>query len=484
MVGRNSGLCPSLGREADRSRLELRLFKVAALTVRKGEKMVLTRRRFFYTGSAAALAVHATILRRPALAQAAALAASDRVRFALIGSGLRGCQHLMYSLTIPGVECVAVSDLYEGRQQAAREYLKKDVPVTRDYRSILDRKDVDAILVATPDHQHSRIVEDACAAGKDVYCEKPLTHKVEEGFSIIDATQGNMRIVQAGAQRVSSILFAKGKEIYDSGRLGKVYAIEGYTDRNSPGGAWEYPIPPDASEATIDWNTFLAGAPKRPFDTARFFRWRCFTDYGEGLGGDLFVHLISGIQYITGVNMPPLRAQTTGGIFRWNDGREFPDLMETLYDYPDFRVSIRCNQNNDAGESTIFYGTKGTLTLATTTLTFQPQNVTEQPQTYAMIGWPAKLRNEYLAEWNKEHPQTPVLSASLNATAESFSVPPQYADTADHQANFFQAVRTRKTPVEDAVFGNNAAISCHMANASYFNNSQVIWDAKEKRIKA
>jgi len=446
--------------------------------------MALTRRSFLRSGSMAALAAPTTVLGWPAFAQSAATSPSDRVRFALVGSGVRGCQHLGYSLTIPGVECVAVSDLYDGRQQAAREYLKKDVPVTRDYRAILDRKDVDAILVATPDHQHSRIVEDACAAGKDVYCEKPLTHKVEEGFSIIDAAQRHKRIVQAGAQRVSSILFVKGKEIYESGRLGKVYAIEGYTDRNSREGAWVYPIPPDASEATIDWKAFLGPAQKRLFDSARFFRWRCFTDYGEGLGGDLFVHLISGIRYITGVNMPPLRAQTTGGIFRWQDGREFPDLMETLYDYPDFRVSIRCNQNNNAGESTILYGTGGTLTLRTTTLTFQPQNVTEQPETYATIGWPAKLRNEYLAQWNEEHLQTPPLAASLNATAESFSVPAQYADTADHQANFFQSVRTRKAPVEDAVFGNNAAISCHMANASYFKNSQAVWDAGAKRIKA
>jgi predicted dehydrogenase len=342
------------------------------------------------------------------------------------------------------------------------------------------RQDIDAVCIATPDHWHAIPMLAALRAGKDVYCEKPLTHKVEEGFSIIDAAQRHKRMVQAGAQRVSSILFAKGKEIYDSGRLGKVYAIEGYTDRNSAGGAWEYPIPPDASETTIDWKAFLGSAPQRPFDTARFFRWRCFTDYGEGLPGDLFVHLISGIQYITGVNMPPLRAQSTGGIFRWKDGREFPDLMETLYDYPDFRVSIRCNQNNDAGEATIFYGTEGTLMIGKSALTFQPQNVTERPETYATIGWPAKLRNEYLAQWNKEHPQT----TQATAPAESFSVPAQYADTVDHQTNFFQSVRTRKTPVEDAVFGNNAAISCHMANASYFKNSQAVWDAVAKRIKA
>ena len=118
----------------------------------------------------------------------------------------------------------------------------------------------------------------------------------------------------------------------------------------APSGAWVYPIPPDASEQTIDWNAFLGSAPKRPFDPVRFFRWRCFTDYGEGLGGDLFVHLISGIHFISGTNTIAQRAQSSGGLFHFKDGREFPDLIETVYDYPNFRVSLRCNLNNDGGE--------------------------------------------------------------------------------------------------------------------------------------
>ena len=439
--------------------------------------MPQTRRDFLRTTSLAALAA------RTAFAQSKPVASSDTVRFALIGAGVRGCQHLQYSLQVPGVECVAVSDLYDSRHQAAREYLSKDVFVTRDFRAVLDRKDIDAVLIAATDHQHSRIVEAACAAGKDVYCEKPLSHTVAEGFAMVAAADKNKRIVQAGAQRVSSILFARAREIYLSGKLGQVFAIEGYTDRNSGSGAWEYPVPPDASEATIDWNAFLVGATKRPFDPIRFFRWRCYTDYGEGLGGDLFVHLISGIQFVTGVNMPPLRAQSSGGIFRWKD-REYPDLLETLYDYPDFKVLIRCNQNNNAGESTIFYGTKGTLTVTYNSLTYEPQNVVEGPEMYSTIGWPAKLRAEYLAQWNKDHPKKAPLSAEMDEKAETFAVPTGYTDTIDHQANFFASVRSRSKPVEDAVFGNNAAISCHMANASYFSNSPATWDEHNKRIKS
>ena len=212
----------------------------------------------------------------------------------------------------------------------------------------------------TMDHQHRHIFEDACAAGKDVYCEKPMSHTVEDGFSMIEAAHKANRIVQIGSQRVSSVLYSKAKEIYDSGKLGEVTAIEAYWDRNSPSGAWVYPIPPDASEKTIDWNAFLGSAPKRPFDPVRFFRWRCFTDYGEGLAGDLFVHLISGIHFISGTNTVAQRAQSSGGLFHFKDGREFPDLIETFYDYPNFRVTLRCNLNNDGGEFIGFYGTKGT----------------------------------------------------------------------------------------------------------------------------
>ena len=167
---------------------------------------------------------------------------------------------------------------------------------------ILDRKDVDAVIVAVADHQHRRIVVDACAAGKDVYCEKPMSHTVEDGFAMVDAVHKGNRILQVGSQRVSSIVYEKARELYASGALGEVFFIEGSSDRNSPSGAWVYPIPPDASEQTIDWNAFLEGAPKRPFDAARFFRWRCYSDYGEGLAGDLFVHLLSGIHFISGTN--------------------------------------------------------------------------------------------------------------------------------------------------------------------------------------
>ena len=446
----------------------------------------LTRRNFMRIGAAsvaAGAATRITLLEPAALWSATApLAASDRVRFAGIGTGTRGCQLLEASLLVPGVECVAVCDLYDSRHEAAQEALQKQVPATRRYREILDRKDVDAVIVAVADHQHRRIVVDACAAGKDVYCEKPMSHTLEDGFAMVDAVRKGNRIMQVGSQRVSSIVYEKAREIYASGALGEVFFIEGSADRNSPSGAWVYPIPPDASEQTIDWNAFLEGAPKRPFDAARFFRWRCFSDYGEGLAGDLFVHLLSGIHFVSGTNEAAKRALSSGGLFRWKDGREFPDLIETLYDYSKFRVVLRCNLNNAGAEAIKFHGTKGTMEIVAQTLTFTPQDVSPKPETYSTQGWPARLRKQYLAQWAAEHPSPAPLDFEPSE-ARIFTAPDGYTDVAAHEANFFNAVRSRKPTVENEEFGNHAAIGCHLANYAYFNHTIATWDPASKSIR-
>jgi predicted dehydrogenase len=449
-------------------------------------KSMWTRRDFIRagTGVAATGAVGKfTLLQpKPLWASPRPIAPSDTVRFASIGTGVRGCELLSASTQVPGIECVGVCDLYDSRHTAGQEAVKNpNVPTTRSYREILDRKDVDAVIIAVPDHNHRRIFEDACAAGKDVYCEKPMSHTVEDGFSMIEVVQKNNRMVQIGSQRVSSIVYAQAKELYDSGRLGDVYHVEAHWDRNSPSGAWVYPIPPDASPQTIDWTEFLGNAPKRPFDPVRFFRWRCFTDYGEGLAGDLFVHLISGINYVTGNNVIPRRAQSAGGLFHFKDGRDFPDLIETFYDYPNFRLYLRCNLMNDQGDFIGFYGTKGTAILRGQTLSFTAQDTRPQPEGYSIYGWPEKLRDEYLANFKQEHP---TYNVKVDEATEMFGAPEGYSDLVDHQANFFQAVRTRKKVVENEEFGNNAALGCHLANYSYFQQTAAVWDAGAKKIRS
>jgi predicted dehydrogenase len=446
-----------------------------------------TRRQFIRIGTGAAAVGAAgkfTLLQpKPLWASPRPVAPSDTVRFASIGTGVRGCELLQASLRVPGIECVAACDLYDSRHIAAQEAVNKQVPTTRNYKEILDRKDVDAVIIAVSDHQHRKVFVDACAAGKDVYCEKPMSHTVEDGFAMIDAAQKGNRIVQVGSQRVSSIVYAQAKEMYDSGKLGEVCHVEAHWDRNSPSGAWVYPIPPDASEQTIDWNAFLDGAPKRPFSPERFFRWRCFADYGEGLPGDLFVHAISGIHFVTGTNSVAKRAQSTGGLFRFKDGRDFPDLIETFYDYPTFRSYLRCNLNNDQGDYIGFYGSKGTLTLQGMTLTYTPQDTHPEPEAYSIFGWPAQLRNEYLQKFQQEHPLPTALEAKVSEGTEVFGAPAGYSDLVDHEANFFNAVRSRKKVVENEEFGNNAAIGCHLANHSYFKETAAVWDGAARKIK-
>ena len=451
------------------------------------EKTSWTRRQFIRVGTRAAAVGAAgkfTLLQpKPLWASPSPVAPSDTVRFASIGTGVRGCELLGASLRVPGIECVAVCDLYDSRHTAAQEAVKKNVPATRNYKEILDRKDVDAVVIAVTDHQHRKVFVDACAAGKDVYCEKPMSHTVEDGFAMVEAAQKANRMVQVGSQRVSSILYAHAKEIYDSGKLGDVSSVEAYWDRNTASGAWVYPVPPDASEQTIDWNGFLDAAPKRSFNAERFFRWRCFSDYGEGLAGDLFVHLISGIHFITGTNTVAQRAQSAGGLFRWKDGRDFPDLIETFYDYPNFRTYLRCNLNNEGGEFIGFYGTKGTLIIKGSMLTYTPQDTRPQPESYSIYGWPAQLRDQYFAKWEAEHPLPHPLDFKVDEESETFGVPPGYSDLSDHQANFFNSVRSRNKTVENEEFGNNAAIGCHLANHSYFNKTIAVWDGVGKKIK-
>jgi predicted dehydrogenase len=442
---------------------------------------LLTRRDFVRLGAGAAVAgaaVNATLLEPAALA-AQREASGRKIRFASIGTGIRGCDLLRSARNVPTGECVGTADLYDMHQRAGIEAWGADVPTSRDYRALLDRKDVDAVIVAVADFQHRRVVLDAVAAGKDVYCEKPMSHNVADGLAMVEAVEANKRIFQAGSQRVSNIVYKKAAEIYASGRLGEVHLIEGHSDRNSPSGAWVYPIPPDASPQTIDWETFLRDAPARPFDAARFFRWRCFKEYGEGVAGDLYVHLLSGMQCISGINAIPSRAYSTGSLTHFNDGRDFPDLLATLYDYPSVTVSLHCNQNNEAGEPIIFHGKEATMVINSNSLTVTPQDTSPRPEGYALNGWTAEAKRQYLNEWHEAHPAPPPRLGEV----ESYAAPQGYDDTADHLASFFHAVETREHVVEDEVFGNNAAVACHMANHSYFHRTVAAWDAATRTIK-
>ena len=410
------------------------------------------------------------------------MAPSDKVRFGIIGVGMQGSGLLGESIRLPEVECVAACDLYDGRHTLAREIARPDLPVTRRYKELLANKDIDCVIAAVPDHWHKQILADTVSAGKDIYCEKPMSHSAADGVAMVDAAKKSGRIVQIGSQRVSSLVLAKAKEMLSQGTLGDLMLVEGWMGRNDPTGAWQYPPPPDLSPLNLDWDTWLGTAPKRPFDPILFARWRCWKEYGTGAAGDLLVHLISGMMFMLGINAPPTRAAAVGGIRHWKDGRNMPDVHATVYDYGGLPIYMRLNLATSMPETYRFQGSKGILEVTSDTVTFSPQTSTDSyPSYYAGNSYPRAMREAYEKKWHEEN------DARLAREGMSQTLTfrgPGIDDLRPHLSAFFDAVRSRKPVVEDVVFGHNAALACHMANESYFRKTAVYWDEASKTIKS
>ena len=406
---------------------------------------------------------------------------SDRVRFGIIGVGMQGSGLLTTAVTLPGVECVAASDLYDGRHALAKEIAGAKITATRRYKELLDNKEIDCIIAAVPDHWHKQVFVDAVRAGKDIYCEKPMSHGAAEGIEMVNAAKGTGRITQIGSQRVSSVICAKAKELLSQSIIGDLNLVEASLGRNDPTGAWVYPVPPDLSTQTLDWDTWQGTVPKRPFDGKLFARWRCWREYGTGLAGDLLVHLVSGMNYMLGWNEPPKRVTSIGGILRFNDGRNMPDVQATLYEYGKFPVYVRLNLGCETPEVYRFQGSKGILEVTEFTITHYPQTGEDSAPSYYAFSFPHDLREAYMKQWHEQHDPSPgkePLAEGFNYKGDSWD------DLRPHLWNFFQAVRTRKPVTEDVVFGHNAALACHMSNESYFRKSTVTWDAASSQIKS
>jgi predicted dehydrogenase len=432
--------------------------------------MPTTRRHFLATAAGAGLLAAQNV------------SPNDRVRIALIGAGGQGSGDTRTSLLVGGVELVAVADIYDGRLQRAREVWGDQIFTTRDYREVLARKDVDAIIIGTPDHWHSTIAIDAMNAGKDVYCEKPMVQQLSEGPQMIEAQKRTGRILQVGSQRVSSIIYAKAKEMLAAGAIGELNMVEAWVDRNSAIGAWQYSIPPDAFPANIDWDRFLGHAPKVPFEPVRLFRWRNYRDYGTGVPGDLFVHLISGLHFVTGA-IGPNRVYATGALRFWKDGRDVPDIMIALYDYPTFNVMLRVNFVDGATETAglRFIGSEGIMSLeGGLTLSKVPR---ELEPGYTIDTFPKAQQEQFLKEYRQKYPVRPKFNAGQMSAEEKFLPPKGYSDHFEHHRNFIAAVRSRRPVVEDAVFGFRAAGPALLSNISYFDGKACLWDAEAMKLK-
>ena len=410
---------------------------------------------------------------------------NDKIRFATIGMGIQGHYDTRAALANEGVEFVAAADLYSGRLERVKEIYGKDIFTTRDYREILQRKDIDAVIIATPDHWHDTITIHALEAGKNVYCEKPMVHDIEKGLPVIEAWKKSGKTMQVGSQRISGSVFNEAKRLVTAGEIGEINYIESNSDRFNAIGAWNYTIPTDASTQTVDWDTFLKNTHKIPFDAKRFFRWRNYRDYGTGVAGDLFVHLITGVHFITN-SKGPNRIFASGNLSYWKDGRDVPDVMVSIMDYPktnehaSFQMVLRVNFANAGtiNNNTRIIGTEGQIDLSGEGLVLSKKKLPKAP---GMRGYDSY--DTFSAAQQKElDKQYDALYSEADRKADpvkeiKFLPPTGENEHRNHFKNFFDHVRAgTQTTIEDPIFGFRAAAPVLACNESYFSNKPFIWD--------
>ena len=432
----------------------------------------------------AAQGAAAAALGRGTFVRALAQETGPPVRLGVIGFGVQGLNDANAARRIDNVMVTAAASCYDGHLERARELLGDGALLTRDYRYILDRRDIDAVIVSTPDHWHTRICLDALAAGKDIYCEKPLTHTIEEGDALVEAATHSRRILQVGSQHTSSPHVVEARQLIAEGLLGQVTQVKASWDTNNEISAWVKPIPPDASESTIDWPRFQGSALPRPFDPRRVFRWRTYREYGEGLAGDVLVHIITAIHYVLNLDVPTV-GTAVGGRLRWKDDRNVYDTITGGWEYPEGVVTVLGASQNNAHDGTEIriMGSKATMIL-----TFTGYTVVEEDSPaswrYTTNVWPKAYREEY---WTSKG--LPVEAPpQVQQTKREPKVVKEYQPDLQggrmpwHMQHFVDCVRTRRAPVQGVVMGNNAAITAHMANLAYFNRQVVQFDRTTRKV--
>jgi len=418
------------------------------------------------------------------------ISSNDKIRLAVIGFGIQGHGDLATALKVPGVELAGVCDLYSGRLGNAKEMYGDQIFTTKNYHEVLDRSDVDAIIIATSDHWHARITKEALKKGKAIYCEKPMVHKISEGLDVVKAHQASGKVMQVGSQRVRSIGYAKARELYQSGEIGKLNMVNAVYDRQSAIGAWEYTMPNDASPETVDWNRYIEAMNKIPFDPKKFFWWRNYRDFGTGVAGDLFVHLLSGTHVITG-SKGPVKIFSSGQLSYWKDGRDVPDVMTGILQYPEtpehpaFQLTLQVNFVSGTGgqESIKLVGEEGVMEMKGSNVSIHHSIMPKAPGFGgydAVFTYPKAMQDALTQSYNqkysdddKKRPTKPDVD---------FKAPAGYSDHLDHFTNFFDAIRSGKPIVEDAAFGFRAAAPCLACNDSYFEKKIINWDPVNMKL--
>lgn len=356
----------------------------------------------------------------------------------------------------------------------------------RRYTDLLDADDVDAVVIAVPDHWHARMAIDAAKRGKHVYLEKPMTQKVDEVFKVRDAVTQNNIIFQVGHQGRQTESYIKAEEAINKNVLGNITLIEMTTNRNSPNGAWVYPIHPKASPQTIDWEQFIEPTNKHPFSKERFFRWRCWWDYGTGLSGDLLTHEYDAINQLMHVGIPK-SCVATGGIYFYKDGRTVPDVFQAAFEYPEYNFTLLYSatlaSRKDRGK--VIMGHDAYMELG------------NAMQIYA--DWQSTKYKEKIQKGIID-PKLPIYSyvpGQKNVDAVTSATEQYFAgrgllytyrggkrvDTTHlHLAEWVHGIRTGKQPSCNIHRGFEEAITAHMSTISYREKRKVFWDAQNEKI--
>ncbi|MDE0628275.1 MAG: Gfo/Idh/MocA family oxidoreductase [Bryobacterales bacterium] len=388
--------------------------------------------------------------------------ASDRVRIGIVGVGNIGTRHLQRRL-LPmmrrdGIlDVVAASDIYDRAKFRARELIGlAERDIHHAYEDLLARADVDAVVIATPDHWHARMAIDAMRAGKDVYLEKPMSRTIPEARAIAETARETGRLLQVGSQWVSDPAYSRARDMLGAGLAGPVVMAQSSYSSNHTSGVWQYHVDEEANPATVDWKRFLGGAPEQPFSGERFFRWRKYWDFSGGIGTDFLYHRLSPLLYAIGPQFPE-RVSGHGGIYLFRN-REVPDTYSTTIEYAGMVINLVGSCGSQASNflhGPAIYGQRASISVAPGLVTARPERI------YA---------DEFRRRTGKDLVRVEVDNRDQ-----------QKARTA-HMLDFIECVRTRRKPVFDARFGYQVMVAIKLGVDSYRSGRQMCFDPRTERV--